>query len=213
MSPASTLDELLAGRPLIAIVRGMAAADAVQLAHAVWDTGLGLVEVPIQTPAALAALRAVAAAAAERGEIVGAGTVVSPDDVAAAHAAGARFTVAPGLDHDVWQASEAAGLPHLPGVGTASEVHQAVRAGARWVKMFPAGALGADWLHQMRGPFPQLRYVATGGVDADNAADFLRAGAAALGVGSSLARPGGLAELVAVMRRPVGADGTDPVMW
>src|SRR6185369_8416901 len=101
--------DLLHGRPLIAILRGVAADDAVRISHAVWDSGIGRVELPIQTPEAIEALRAVAAA-------------------------GAAFTVAPGLDEDVWQASLTAGLPHLPGVATATEVHRAMRLGAEWVK-------------------------------------------------------------------------------
>jgi 2-dehydro-3-deoxyphosphogluconate aldolase/(4S)-4-hydroxy-2-oxoglutarate aldolase len=176
------------GKPLIAILRGLPAEASVRLAHAVWDTGLGLVELPVQTPAAFDALAAVAEAAARRGEQVGAGTVVTREQVARAAALGAAFTVAPGLDLDIRGASEAAGMPHLPGVGTATEVQRAVAAGVGWVKVFPAGALGADWIRQLRGPFPDVHYVATGGVDAANAASFLAAGASALGVGGAVAR-------------------------
>ena len=192
--------DLLTGRPLVAILRGVAPADAVRLAHAVWDTGLGVVEVPIQTPSALLALRAVAEAAAERGEIAGAGTVTSTALVAHAAEAGARFTVAPGLDLDVMAASLAAGMPHLPGVGSATDVQRALAAGARWLKVFPAGALGAAWIRQMRGPFPDALFVATGGIDATNVAEFLRAGAVALGVGGTVTRPGGLEPLIAAIR-------------
>jgi 2-dehydro-3-deoxyphosphogluconate aldolase/(4S)-4-hydroxy-2-oxoglutarate aldolase len=193
------MDDLLTGRPLVAILRGVAPADAVRLAHAVWDTGLGVVEVPIQTPSALRALRAVAEAAADRGEVAGAGTVTSTTLVAQAAGAGARFTVAPGLDLDVMAASLAAGMPHLPGVGSATDIQRALAAGAHWLKVFPAGALGSAWIQQMCGPFPQARFVATGGIDAANAAGFLRAGARALGVGGSITRPGGLASLIAAI--------------
>jgi len=194
------MDDILTGRPLVAILRGVAPADAVRLAHAVWDGGLGVVEVPIQTPSALLALRAVAEAAAERGEIAGAGTVTSTALVAHAADVGARFTVAPGLDLDVMAASLAAGMPHLPGVGAATDVQRALAAGVRWLKVFPAGALGAAWIRQMRGPFPEAQFVATGGIDATNAAEFLHAGAVALGVGGSVTRPGGLESLIAAIR-------------
>lgn len=196
----TTFDSLVEHRPLVAILRGIAPDRAVELAHAAWDTGMAVVEVPIQTPDALPTLAAVCTAGAERGEDTGAGTVVSIEQVEAAARAGARFTVAPGLDLSVWRASEARGLPHLPGVGSATEVQQAVRAGGVWIKVFPASALGPGWIAQVRAPFPQARFVATGGVDARNAASFLDAGAAALGVGGSITKGDGLAALVEVLR-------------
>jgi len=193
----NTFDELLHGRPLVAILRGVPVARALELARAVWDSGLGVVEVPIQTPEALECLRALAAT----GHPVGAGTVRSAAQVAQAVAAGARFTVAPGLDLDVVRASRDAGLPHLPGVATASEVHHALNAGCGWLKAFPAGSLGPGWLREMRGPFPQARFVATGGIDAGNARDYLAAGAGALGVGGAVTREGGLAPLLEVLQQ------------
>jgi len=192
--------DLLHGRPLIAILRGVAADDAVRISHAVWDSGIGRVEVPIQTPEAIKALRAVAAAGATRDEVVGAGTVVNTTLVDVALDAGAGFTVAPGLDEDVWQASLTAGLPHLPGVATATEVHRAMSLGAEWVKVFPAGALGPTWFTAMRGPFPQARFVATGAIDAGNVGDFLRAGVVAVGVGGSITQPGGVEAIVEAVR-------------
>ncbi len=196
----TTIAALLSGRPLVAILRGVLPQEAVRLAHAVWDSGIGVVEVPIQTPDAVPSLAAVAAAARERGAVCGAGTVISADQVRVAADAGAVFTVAPGLDLEVLRASESAGLPHLPGVATPSEVQQALKAGCTWLKAFPAGALGPGWFRDMRGPFPGVHFVATGGVGAHNAKEFLAAGAAALGVGGSVTRPGGLDELLAVLR-------------
>jgi 2-dehydro-3-deoxyphosphogluconate aldolase/(4S)-4-hydroxy-2-oxoglutarate aldolase len=195
----STVADILAGRPLVAILRGTGRAEAVRLANAVWDTGLGVVEVTIQTPDAVETLSAVAAAARERGEHCGAGTVVSAEQVRAAVAAGAVFTVAPGFDPAVADASLAAGLPHLPGVATPSEVQHALAAGHTWLKMFPASTLGPRWLRELRGPFPDARFVATGGIDADNVADYLAAGAAAVGVGSAIGRAGELGRLVAAL--------------
>lgn len=191
---------LLRGKPLMAILRNVPVERAVALAETVWDSGLGAVEVPIQTPDAVECLRAVAAAAAARGAVVGAGTVVTVEQVKAAADAGAVFTVAPGLDQEVVAASLAAGLPHLPGVATPSEVHHAVRAGCTWLKAFPAASLGAGWLREVRGPFPDVRFVATGGIGAHNAREFLSAGAEALGVGGAVTRPGGLDDLLAVLK-------------
>ena len=195
----STVADILAGRPLVAFLRGTERAEAVRLANAVWDTGLGVVEVTIQTPDAVETLSAVAAAARERGERCGAGTVVSADQVRAALDAGATFTVAPGFDPAVADASRTAGLPHIPGVATATEAQRALAAGYTWLKMFPASTLGPRWLRELRGPFPDLRFVATGGIDADSTAEYLGAGAAAVGVGSAIGRPGELDRLVAAV--------------
>ncbi|GAA2621277.1 2-dehydro-3-deoxy-6-phosphogalactonate aldolase [Dactylosporangium fulvum] len=192
----NSFSDLLSGRPLVAILRGVPVARALEISTAVWDSGLGVVEVPIQTPEAVEVLRELAS----RGEPVGAGTVRTPEQVAVAAEAGAVFTVAPGLDLDVVRASHDAGLPHLPGVATASEVHHALRAGCEWLKAFPATSLGPGWLREMSGPFPEARFVATGGVGAHNARDYLAAGAGALGVGGAVTRAGGLAELLAVLR-------------
>jgi 2-dehydro-3-deoxyphosphogluconate aldolase/(4S)-4-hydroxy-2-oxoglutarate aldolase len=195
----TSFDELLGGRPLLAILRGVPVDRAVELAAAVWDTGIGAVEVPIQTPDALATLRAVARAGALRGERVGAGTVITPGQVGQAREAGAAFTVAPGFDAEILAASTAAGMPHLPGVATPSDVQHAVKAGCLWLKAFPASSLGPRWLRELRGPFPDVVFVATGGIDAGNARAFLDAGARSLGVGSTVTRPGGLDALVAAL--------------
>ncbi|MGI5244133.1 hypothetical protein [Dactylosporangium sp. CA-139066] len=92
-----------------------------------------------------------------------------------------------------------ASQPHLPGVATASEVHHALNAGCRWLKAFPAGSLGPGWLPEMRGPFPEARFVPMGGIDAGNARAYLAAGAAALGVGSAVTHEDTLAVLLAVL--------------
>ena len=126
--------------------------------------------------------------------------MVTVEQVEVAARAGAAFTVAPGLDQAVLAASVAAGLPHLPGVGTATEVHQALRAGATHLKAFPAASLGPGWIRDLRGPFPEASFVATGGIGAANAGEFLDAGAVAVGVGGSLTRPGGLAPVLAALR-------------
>ena len=193
------MDSLLEGRPLLAILRGVPVDRAVALAEAVWDTGIGAVEVPIRDPGAVAVLEAVVQAGAARGERVGAGTVVTTSLVSRARDAGAAFTVAPGFDPEILAASVAAGMPHLPGVATPSDVQHAVKAGCRWLKAFPASSLGSRWLRELRGPFPDVCFVATGGIDAGNAREFLDAGARSLGVGSTLTRPRGLTELVAAL--------------
>lgn len=175
--------------PVMAILRGLAVGEAVTLAERAWDLGLDAVEVTIEVPSGLPTLRAVVAAGRERGRDVGAGSVVRPEQVRDAARAGAAFTVAPGLDPQVALASTDAGLPHLPGVATPSDIQAAVAADMGWVKAFPASLLGADWIRAVLQPFPGLQVVATGGINARNAGDFLAAGARAVAVGSALADP------------------------
>lgn len=179
-------DETFATTPLMAILRGFSPARTVELAHRGWDAGITCIEVPIQSPEAVEALGAAAQAATGRGRLVGAGTVVSADLVATARDAGAAFTVAPGFDPAVTQASHEAGMPHLPGVATGSEVHRAAAFGLEWLKAFPASVLGAAWFSAMAGPFPEIKFVATGGMHARNASEYLTAGARVVAVGSAL---------------------------
>ncbi len=136
---------------------------------------------------------------ASPGRLVGAGTVVSPRHVELAASAGAAFTVSPGFDADVVRASVVAGLPPLPGVATATEVQAAMALGLTWLKAFPASLLGTGWFRAMAGPFPGARFVATGGMDAANAGDFLDAGVRTVAVGSAIEDPAQLPALAALL--------------
>lgn len=182
----TTLDELFANQPIMAILRNMDPERSVRLARTAWQLGISLVEVPIQTPDAVPSLEAVLTAGREDGRPVGAGTVTSVDQVELCEELGAAFTVAPGLDADVLAASDRVGVPHLPGVATATEVQHAVRLGCTWVKAFPASLLGKGFFPAMAGPFPQVKFVATGGMSARNAREFLDAGVRCVAVGSAL---------------------------
>lgn len=195
----AAFEELFGAAPLMAILRGMGAERSLAVSTTAWDLGIDVVELPIQTPDDVEALRVVAAAAKERGKVVGAGTVVSAEHVAQAASAGAAFTVSPGLDLDVVRASHDAGLLSMPGVATASEVQLAMKAGLTWLKAFPASVLGTSWLAAMSGPFPAARFVTTGGMSAANAGDFLRAGARVVAVGSALEDPDQLPQLARLL--------------
>jgi Entner-Doudoroff aldolase len=184
-----TFDEIFAGQRVMAILRGLPPDETVAVAGKLWDAGVTVLEVPIGKPEAVPALRAAIAAAKERGLRVGAGTVITPEQVRVAAEAGAQYTVAPGFDPLVLAASLAAGLPHLPGVGTATEVQRAYLAGCRWLKAFPAAALGPAWISGLRGPFPDVHFVATGGLTIAGAPDFLAAGARVVALGAALADP------------------------
>jgi 2-dehydro-3-deoxyphosphogluconate aldolase / (4S)-4-hydroxy-2-oxoglutarate aldolase len=184
-----TVEDLVGGGRVMAVLRGLPPGDTVELATRAWDLGVRAVEVPIGDPHQVASLVAAVRAGAERGREVGCGTVVTVEQVWVAAEAGAAYTVAPGLDLDVMAASLAAGMPHLPGVATPTEVQRARAAGCRWLKAFPAAALGPAWFSAMRGPFPDVSYVATGGVDARNAPGFLAVGARMVAVGAALQDP------------------------
>lgn len=199
-------DDIFHDQPLMAILRGYSPTRSVELANRAWDAGISAVEVPVQTPEAIKALEAVVSAARERGFRAGAGTVVTTEQVFAARSAGAAFTVAPGFDPAIAEASAAQGMPHLPGVATASEIQRAVAHGLDWLKAFPAAALGESWFTLMRGPFPHLKLVATGGMSAANATGYLEAGARVVAVGSALSDPAQLDALTEMVR--TGTNGT-----
>ncbi len=175
-------------RRAMAILRGLPEAETRTLALSAWSAGLALVEVPLQGPQSADALACVVAEAAAGGHIAGAGTIVSVALAEQAAELGARFTVAPGFDPEVAARSMALGMPHLPGVATATEVQVALSHGYTWLKAFPAGALGPSWVAGMLGPFPGASFVATGGIDGRNAEEFLAAGAAAVSFGASFAK-------------------------
>ncbi|MFI5952519.1 bifunctional 4-hydroxy-2-oxoglutarate aldolase/2-dehydro-3-deoxy-phosphogluconate aldolase [Cryptosporangium sp. NPDC051539] len=196
-----SLDPFLGRTRIMAILRGLPADETVALAERLWDAGVTALEVPISRPGAVDALRATVDAADRRGLVVGAGTVTTPDLARTAAEAGARYTVAPGLDLTVLAASLHAGLPHLPGVGTASEVQRATAAGCRWVKAFPAGPLGPGWASALHGPFPDVQIVATGGLTPADVPTYLENGAAVVALGSALADPGSADALRPYLRR------------
>ena len=119
----------------------------------------------------------------------------------AAHHAGAQYTVAPGFDPSVMGHGHEVGLAHLPGVATPSEVQQAWATGCRWMKVFPVGMLGPGWLSAIRGPFPDVNHLATGGVSVDAAPSYLDAGARLVAFGASAAAPERVPTLAALIHR------------
>jgi Entner-Doudoroff aldolase len=200
MTDNSSFGELFSGAPLMAILRGLGVERSLTVATSAWDLGIEVVELPVQTPTDVEALRAVVEAGRARGLRVGAGTVVAPEHVRQAKDAGAEFTVSPGFDAEIVRASHAAGMPSLPGVATATEVQHALKEGLTWLKAFPASLLGTGWFGAMRGPFPQAVFVATGGMDAATAPAFLAAGVRVVAVGSALEDPAQLPALAELLR-------------
>ncbi len=153
--------------------------DALPLAEVLVRAGVDCVEITLRTPAGLPAM---ALLKGFDGLTVGAGTVTTVSEVEACAEAGASFIVSPGFDEDVVRAGIAAGLDVFPGVASPSEVMAALKAGATVLKCFPAAQLGGPaWIAAMRGPFPGVEFVPSGGVGLENAAEYLEAGVAALG--------------------------------
>lgn len=181
--------------PVIGVFRGATVERALELSRTAWRAGVELVEVTVETDAGLDALRAVVAAA--QGRTVGAGTVTTRARLDAALEAGAAFIVSPGLHPDVVDECVARDIAVLPGVATATEVAAAADRGIRWVKAFPASVLTPEWVAAMRGPFPEISFVASGGVGPRNAAAFLDAGCRAVASGSSFATPDAARTLLA----------------
>lgn len=147
-------------------------ADAVPLARALVAGGIRVLEVTLRTPAALGAIRAIADAVPDA--VVGAGTVVGADDLQRATEAGARFAVSPGATPALLRAGREAAIPLLPGVMTPSELIQGIEQGYDSFKLFPAAqAGGVGMLKALGGPFPQVLFCPTGGIDAASAPSFL----------------------------------------
>ena len=171
---------------IIAIVRGDYSLSQLRdIADVLEEGGVGVMEVTLNSTSALECIAALRSFAGNR-LLVGAGTVRTPEDVDRALEAGAQFLVSPNFDPESAFCAIDAGVLHLPGVFTASEAQQALRAGCRMQKLFPAGQLGPSYLEALRAPLGDIEFVPTGGIDAGNVAAFVRAGAVALGIGSAL---------------------------
>lgn len=170
--------------PVIGIVRGLSAdATAAEVTRLI-DSGIRVIEATIETDDALPSLDAAVAVCRERGVRIGVGSVIDVPRLAKAYAREVDFTVAPGLDLDVVAAARHVDRLHIPGVATATEITGAVNAGSVLLKIFPARQLGTPWLRAQRAPFPRVGFIATGGLEVDDAAEWLDAGCLAIGVGS-----------------------------
>ena len=184
-------------RPLIAILRGLTPQDAHAIGHALTQAGITRLEVPLNSPDPL---DSIAILAREFGDVaqVGAGTVLTPDQVRAVRDAGGRIVLSPNCDADVIRATVAAGMASFPGVMTPTEAFVALAAGATGLKLFPGELIGPKGLRAMRAVLPAgTDCWAVGGVSVDTMAEWRRAGAAGFGIGSSLYTPGDSADTVA----------------
>jgi 2-dehydro-3-deoxyphosphogluconate aldolase / (4S)-4-hydroxy-2-oxoglutarate aldolase len=157
------------------------------------DAGARAFEITFDAPSAeadLAAVRECLAARRDGPFLVGAGTILRRGQLEAARRAGADFAVAPTLDVSLIDTAVSEGLPFIPGAFTPTEIGIAWAAGATFVKLFPASAVGPSFARELRGPMPEVELIATGGVDATNARLYLDSGAVAVGIGSAITKAG-----------------------
>jgi 2-dehydro-3-deoxyphosphogluconate aldolase/(4S)-4-hydroxy-2-oxoglutarate aldolase len=178
---------------IIAVVRSPDSQQLVEVARALADGGVTVAEITMTVPDALNALRQVRQSLGDR-VLLGAGTILDTETARAALLAGAEYLVAPTLNLDVIRLCQRYSKLVMPGAFTPTEILSAWEAGADIVKVFPAEVVGPAFFKAMRGPLPQVRLMPTGGVDLNTAADFLRAGACCLGLGSQLVEPRAVAE-------------------
>jgi 2-dehydro-3-deoxyphosphogluconate aldolase/(4S)-4-hydroxy-2-oxoglutarate aldolase len=178
---------------IVAIVRSPDSGQLVEVARALHDGGVRIVEITMTVPDALTVLRQVKQALGDK-LILGAGTVLDPETARAVLLAGAEFIVAPALNLDVVRICQRYDKLVMPGAFTPTEILTAWEAGADIVKVFPADCVGPAFFKALRGPLPQIRLMPTGGVDLTTAAAFLKAGACCLGVGGQLVDPKLVAE-------------------
>ncbi len=172
---------------VIAVIRADDATQAVDLCKALAEGGVCGCEVAMTTPKALRAIEEANDALADAAD-VGVGSVLDGETARAAIDAGASFVFSPVLDHRTVEMAHRYSRPVVPGALTPNEVHAAWSAGADLVKIFPASHFGPAYMKELHGPMPQVKLTPTGGVDLDNAGDWIRAGAAVLGVGTALVK-------------------------
>ena len=179
--------ENLASCPVLAILRGVTPGEVREICTILAETGIRLLEIPLNTPDALKSI-ALARTCAAPGQLVGAGTVLTAASVRAVERAGGQFIVSPNTDSAVITETKGQGLLSIPGCFTVTECLTAQNAGADFLKFFPAGSVGASCIRDIKAVV-KLPFLAVGGVNADNMADFMKV-CVGVGVGGALYKAG-----------------------
>jgi 2-dehydro-3-deoxyphosphogalactonate aldolase len=199
---ALTLEEALGEMPIVAIIRGVTPDEVLSIADALYSAGVRAIEVPMNSPEPLASIERLTGFA--RPIVHGAGTVLSPDVVDQVAAAGGRVIVSPNTDVEVIRQTVTRGLYPMPGFGSVTEAFAAYRAGARYLKLYPASTYGPGHVKALLDVLPKDAVVQpVGGVRPDSMKDWWAAGARGFGMGGDLYKPGFTAE--DVYRRAVAA--------
>ena len=184
MKPATINQIIQTG--LIPVIRAESSDTAMRAVDAIREGGISVLEITLTVPGAIRIIEEVSRRFGDDA-IVGAGTVLDSETARACILAGARFIVSPALDLETISCCRRYSIPVMPGAMTPTEVVTAWKAGADFVKVFPANAVGGpSYIKALKAPLPQIQLVPTGGVSLKTAADFIKAGAAALGVGTDL---------------------------
>ena len=190
------LEQALRACPVIAILRGLLPQNAVAVGEALVKAGIKIIEVPLNSPEPFESVRRLAQWAGPE-LIVGVGTVLTVQQVKQAQQAGAQIVLSPNADHAVIRQAKLLSMFSVPGVATPSEGFAALQAGADALKLFPAETIGPAGLKAWRSVFDKsVQLIPVGGVSAQNARDYLNAGAAGLGAGSSIFAPGDQPDVV-----------------
>jgi 2-dehydro-3-deoxyphosphogalactonate aldolase len=193
----TSFQSALGRMPLIAILRGVRPDEVVAIGTALVEAGIELIEVPLNSPTPFDSIARLVAALGSRA-VIGAGTVLSPEDVDRLADAGGRIAVSPNMNSAVIARCCALNMASLPGIATASEAFAAIDAGAAALKLFPAEGSSPVWLKALRAVLPpDMPILPVGGIQPDNMAPWLKAGANGFGLGSGLYRPGDDATRVA----------------
>lgn len=192
-------------RPLVAILRGVTPDEVSDIGEALFSAGITWIEVPLNSPDPLDSITKLVARLGDHA-VIGAGTVLTTDDVSAVAATGARLIVSPNMNPDVIRLTKAKGMISLPGVFTATECFAALDAGADGLKFFPGDLIGPVGLKALKAVLPTtVTTYAVGGVSVENVPDWLTAGAHGFGLGSSLYKPGDSAQDVAKKAKAIVA--------
>ena len=201
MNAAEELRRRLDECPLVAIIRGVTPDEVEAIGEAIYAAGIRIIEVPLNSPQPLESIARLARSMGDRA-LVGAGTVLEPEQVREVRAAGGRLIVSPNTDTRVIEATAAADMVSSPGFYTPSEAFAALRAGAHGLKLFPAEAATPAVVKGMRAVVPKdVPMLVVGGVRPDNMRAYLQAGANGFGLGSGLYKPGQTPEQVSEQAR------------